>query len=283
MKKLFYTLSLVAFAGLVFLGSCKKKDEDPSGSSIQFSKSNPAPGDTFSVRAEILVSNIRKVKLSYRIGTGSEVSYDSISFTSNQSNLKVNFKNVKLLQAKTYTIIVTAYNNNNNVLATITQEISIVPTVRTASSIKLGDQSNPSDPSYLTLSPAGIVTVSSANVTSTNVDLNFVSLPTPPTASSKATFISPDLRASKGFTSNTHITNVTFIGTTTLPYDATPTQIWDAAVPTTKEVEIEVNKVYIFKTTAGYKGLIKVSALGGTAGSNNRTVTFDVKILEQKP
>ncbi|MFQ3575642.1 MAG: hypothetical protein SNJ77_04330 [Cytophagales bacterium] len=284
MKKILFNLPIIALMGLVFLGSCGKKDEDPTGSAITLSKSNPVPNENVTVSAEILVSNIREVVLTKRLGSGAETTLDTKTYTSNQKDLRVDFGTISFDAPGTYTLTVTAYNNATPkaVLATIQQTVTVTPTVRTASAVVLGDQAA-SSPSYLTLTSSSIITVSSANVTNTNVDLNFVSLPTPVVATSVSHFISPDTRSAEGFTTNTGITRATFIGTTSLAYNASATDIWNASAPTTKKVSVSANTVYLFQNADGNKGLIRVSSVSGTPLGANRTVQIDVRILEQAP
>lgn len=281
MKKLLFNLPIIALAGLVFLGSCgPKKNEDPSSIRIRTVDGGNVyeANESFNVNIFMVASTAKSFAMIYD-GVKQSVQAVTVFPTGDSvsTNVSVSFSNAGIRK-----IAFTLYSDEagTKVIATSSELEVLIVGENTFSLKELGDQAHPSLGSYLNLRTGDVI--SSANATAATVDLNFVSLPTPVTATSQASFISPNLRGSKGFTTNTNLNRVTKIGTTNLAYTSSVKAIQLATSPTANEVvNVTVNSVYLFETQDGTKGLLQVTAIQGTAGGTDRRITVNIKVASR--
>ena len=177
------------------------------------------------------------------------------------------------------------------------------PLVSTSSSVLLGTQSN-SNPSYLSSSPAGIITIlgtylntitdATEKMNTLNViDINFVALDSNASSSSCGSkdtpwFISTGLRHNYSCLTNQEGTVFTKMAKVTLPSGETfatmsaddITTLIDNTNPSTTKVKVENNSYYVYVTYDNRMGLIQTTNLSTiTAGSG--TVDVDAKVVVQ--
>jgi len=159
------------------------------------------------------------------------------------------------------------------------------PGINSFSAIVLGDQAN-TNPSYVILTSG--TRVSSSNFSS-SVDLDFAT--TPQATPSTPQLISPDLRASFGFTTNTVGGSVTYIGSAPSSVsfaNLRQGQLDSLSTPATKNVSlfatgttpVSSGTLFVFQTASGKKGLINISSVAYTPSSTANTVQFDIKVQQ---
>lgn len=176
---------------------------------------------------------------------------------------------------------------------TVTLNYKGASTTYVSGSATLGDQ-NATPPSYLT-TDGQIGTISGTTLIESTMtdeektsalnsaDINFVGLSADGSTIGNGQtpyFISVGIRSAVGFTGNTLGTDMTKFGAYTGSKafaDLTAADLSSLAAPTADKIVVENDKIYVFLTQDGRKGVVKTSSLSTAA--TGKTVNVQVKVL----
>jgi hypothetical protein len=292
MKKLF-AISLIVLASAAIFTSCKKDDTTAAAPTISVTNNKTAysitaTADTtitfnVTVAADGKISTFTITKTVGSITT----SYGSPSGFSGETSYTYNF-NETFHASDTYPIsFAFKVTDKNDQSATITVTVSKIQgstgnPISTFTGKQLGGASNTSLPSYINLT-TGTTYLDGTSCASVDLIFTYSStngnlMAAPNDATIDQAFPDIDNWSTKNATKFTALlSGITWANVTN---DALITaNVTTTAAANTRINNLAVGNIFGFITAAGKKGLINITAIAGTTGTD-RSITFDIKVQQ---
>lgn len=288
MKNLLFGAAAISM--LMF--SCKKDNNAPLITGFE-GDGTYNPGDSVMISATFTdAEGLASYKMDITTSNGASVKSDAGTLEGTSYSYKYNWViPTGAADGETYTVQITVTDDNKDEALTVTETKTItvdIPVtagnITTYSAKLLGGQSNPSTGSFFNSTNGSVLTSAQADAASASVDfifaygttnLNYIAAPN-----------DADIALSHSNVGAWSTKNATKFKTTTLTASQFTALTDDATIVSeasgasaTKVNALAVGQVFSFTTAAGKKGLVHVSAIGGTMASD-RSITIDVKVQQ---
>lgn len=287
MKKLFFGFAVLSIS----LFSCKKDNNAPLITGFT-TTGTVEPGEVITISATFTdAEGLAKYKTAITKADGSAIVSDENTLSGSSYNYSYNFTIPTGGAGIDYIVTITVTDDGDDEALTVTESKTIsVPAAPVAGGIisytaKLfGGQSNPSAGSFFNANTGDILTTSQATAAQSSVDLvfaygmvnaNYFAAPNDAVISDSHSTITSWTTKNATKLKTTSLTAAQF---TAVADDATiVTEATGAA--DTKVSSLAVGQVFAFETVGGKKGLVHVSAIGGTTAAD-RSITVNIKVQD---